>query len=190
MEALLDPIFACELTPKLTQALVDIAFYIPPVKATIQERLLDMLSIVLCGEPFKPLGAPQPNTLNSLPVVPKDSKDPQAYEHRKAEIKLALNTLGSFDFSGTEVLFPSRYQLNLPPPRRFELTPGQPPPDSQSHKYGQGGRARNNSAFSSVKKTFGLSASDNPAHRRLQSPGSRLTSYFRQSCQGSGPTKS
>ncbi|KAI1846264.1 hypothetical protein JX266_007789 [Neoarthrinium moseri] len=100
MEALLDPIFACELTPKLTQALVDMAFYIPPVKATIQERLLDMLSKVLCGEPFKPLGAPTPNTLSSVPIIPKDTKDPHAYEHRKAEIKLALNTLGSFDFSG------------------------------------------------------------------------------------------
>ncbi|KAI1164449.1 TOR kinase [Nemania serpens] len=100
MEALLDPIFACELTPKLTQALVDMAFYIPPVKATIQERLLDMLSKVLCGEPFKPLGAPTPNTLAAVPVIPKDAKDPQVYEHRKAEVKLALNTLGSFDFSG------------------------------------------------------------------------------------------
>ncbi|KAI1260688.1 TOR kinase [Xylariaceae sp. FL1019] len=100
MEALLDPIFACELTPKLTQALVDMAFYIPPVKPTIQERLLDMLSNVLCGEPFKPLGAPTPNTLSAVPVIPKDGKDPQIYEHRKAEIKLALNTLGSFDFSG------------------------------------------------------------------------------------------
>ncbi|ROV89439.1 hypothetical protein VMCG_10211 [Cytospora schulzeri] len=100
MEALLAPIFACELTPKLTQALVDMAFYIPPVKATIQERLLDMLSKVLCGQPFKPLGAPQPNTLPSVPIIQKDPKDPLAYEHRKAEIKLALNTLGSFDFSG------------------------------------------------------------------------------------------
>ncbi|KAF5006676.1 hypothetical protein FDECE_6968 [Fusarium decemcellulare] len=100
MEALLDPIFACDLTPKLTQALVDMAFYIPPVKPTIQERLLDMLSIVLCGEPFKPLGAPQPNTLNSVPIIPKDAKDPLAYEHRRSEVKLALNTLGSFDFSG------------------------------------------------------------------------------------------
>ncbi|KAI0469145.1 TOR kinase [Xylaria cf. heliscus] len=100
MEALLDPIFACELTPKLTQALVDMAFYIPPVKATIQERLLDMLSKVLCGEPFKPLGAPTPNTLSAVPIIPKDAKDPQVYEHRKAEVKLALNTLGSFDFSG------------------------------------------------------------------------------------------
>ncbi|EXM08694.1 FKBP12-rapamycin complex-associated protein [Fusarium odoratissimum NRRL 54006] len=100
MEALLDPIFACDLTPKLTQALVDMAFYIPPVKPTIQERLLDMLSVVLCGEPFKPLGAPQPNTLSSVPIIPKDAKDPHAYEHRRAEVKLALNTLGSFDFSG------------------------------------------------------------------------------------------
>ena len=97
MEALLDPIFACELTPKLTQALVDMAFYIPPVKPTIQERLLDMLSKVLCGEPFKPLGAPTPNSIAAAPVISKDSKDPLAYEHRQAEIKLALNTLGSFD---------------------------------------------------------------------------------------------
>jgi serine/threonine-protein kinase mTOR len=100
MEALLDPIFACELTPKLTQALVDMAFYIQPVTTIIQDRLLDMLSMVLCGEPFKPLGAPTPNSITTAPVVPKDSKDPLAYEHRQAEIKLALNTLGSFDFSG------------------------------------------------------------------------------------------
>ncbi|KAH8902209.1 phosphatidylinositol 3-kinase tor2 [Coniochaeta sp. PMI_546] len=100
MEALLDPIFECELTEKLTQALVDMAFYIPPVKAAIQERLLDMLSKVLCGEPFRPLGAPQSNTLNSVPIIAKDPKDPQVYEHRKKEVKLALNTLGSFDFSG------------------------------------------------------------------------------------------
>jgi len=100
MEALLDPIFACELTPKLTQALVDMAFYIPPVKSTIQERLLDMLSKVLCGEPFKPLGAPTPNSISTAPVVLKDAKDPNAYEHRQVEIKLALNTLGSFDFAG------------------------------------------------------------------------------------------
>lgn len=96
----MDPIFACELTPKLTQALVDMAFYIPPVREIIQERLLDMISMVLCGEPFKPLGAPTPNSIAAAPVVPKDAKDPLAYEHRQAEIKLALNTLGSFDFSG------------------------------------------------------------------------------------------
>ena len=100
MEALLDPIFACELTPKLTQALVDMAFYIPPVKGIIQERLLNMLSKVLCGEPFRPLGAPYSTPIPSIPPIPKDPKDPSVHEPGKAEVKLALNTLGSFDFSG------------------------------------------------------------------------------------------
>ncbi len=100
MEALLDPIFACELNEKLTQALVDMAHHITPVAPIIQERLLDMLSNILCGEPFKPLGAPTPNSINTVPIQPKDSKDPLAYEHRQKEIKLALNTLGSFDFDG------------------------------------------------------------------------------------------
>ncbi|KAL2022046.1 hypothetical protein VTK56DRAFT_6286 [Thermocarpiscus australiensis] len=100
MEALLDPIFACELTPKLTQALVDMAFYIPPVKPTIQERLLNMLSKVLCGEPFRPVGAPHATSISSIPPIPRDPKDPSVHERGKAEVKLALNTLGSFDFSG------------------------------------------------------------------------------------------
>ncbi|KAJ5242888.1 uncharacterized protein N7469_001215 [Penicillium citrinum] len=72
MEALLDPIFACGLSKSLTQALVDMAHYIPPIKPTIQEKLLDMLSIILCAP---------------------DS-------HTDSEIALALHTLGSFDFSG------------------------------------------------------------------------------------------
>lgn len=99
MEDLLESMFRCQLTPKLTQALVDIAFYVPPVRPIIQERLLDMLSKVLCGEPFKPLGA---LTFNSIPPPPpaKDLKDPVAIENRQAEVKLALNTLGSFDFTG------------------------------------------------------------------------------------------
>ncbi|KAH0559920.1 hypothetical protein GP486_003558 [Trichoglossum hirsutum] len=99
MEALLDPIFACGLSESLTQALVDMAHYIPPVKPTIQEKLLDMLSMVLSGRPFKPLGSPA----NGLPIPPlysKDYKDPQALENRQAEIALALHTLGSFDFQG------------------------------------------------------------------------------------------
>ena len=124
MEALLDPIFACELTPKLTQALVDMAFYIPPIKGTIQERLLDMLSKVLCGEPFKPLGAPHPNSLSSIPIIPKDPKDPLAHERGKAEVKLALNTLGSFDFSGNWLLTPSvHWLLPVQPQIKISLSP-------------------------------------------------------------------
>ena len=109
MEALLDPIFACDMTPKLTQALVDIAFYVPAVRTTIQERLLNMISLVLSGEPYKHLGAPTTQGGAGTLSVPtttaaaasKDAgKDTAAIEQRKAEVKLALNTLGCFDFSG------------------------------------------------------------------------------------------
>lgn len=97
MEALLDPIFACGLSKSLTQALVDMAHYIPPIKPTIQEKLLDMLSIILCGTPFRPLGCPE----NRLPPMPSFAKDFASHElHSDAEIALALHTLGSFDFSG------------------------------------------------------------------------------------------
>ncbi|KAJ5637081.1 hypothetical protein N7490_006960 [Penicillium lividum] len=97
MEALLDPIFACGLSKSLTQALVDMAHYIPPIKPTIQEKLLDMLSIILCGTPFRPLGCPE----NRLPPMPSFAKDfaPQDLQS-DADIALALHTLGSFDFSG------------------------------------------------------------------------------------------
>lgn len=97
MEALLDPIFACGLSESLTQALVDMAHYIPPIKPTIQGKLLDMLSIILCGTPFRPLGCPE----NRLPPMPSFAKDFAPHElHSDAEIALALHTLGSFDFSG------------------------------------------------------------------------------------------
>lgn len=99
MENLLDPIFQCGLSSYLTQALVDMAHFIPPIKPLIQEKLLDMLSQVLCGRPFQPLGAP-PSGLPAPPVYSKDPKDPQAQELRESEIALALHTLGSFDFSG------------------------------------------------------------------------------------------
>ncbi|EYE96697.1 phosphatidylinositol 3-kinase tor2 [Aspergillus ruber CBS 135680] len=97
MEALLDPIFACGLSESLTQALVDMAHYIPPIKPTIQEKLLDMLSIILYGTPFRPLGFPE-NRLSPMPSFAKDFA-PQEL-HSDSDIALALHTLGSFDFSG------------------------------------------------------------------------------------------
>jgi FKBP12-rapamycin complex-associated protein len=102
MEALLDPIFACGLSDALTQALVDMAHYIPPVKTTIQEKLLDLLSRTLCGQPFQMLGHPTQG--KGLPPIYtkeyRDQRDPQHQEHKDQEIALALHTLGSFDFSG------------------------------------------------------------------------------------------
>lgn len=98
MDALLDPIFACGLSDALTQALVDMAHFIPPAKPTIQEKLLDLLSQVLCGRSFAPLGTPS----HALPppMNPLDRKDPAHAEQREQEVALALSTLGSFDFSG------------------------------------------------------------------------------------------
>ena len=97
MEALLDPIFVCGLSELLTQALVDMAHYIPPIKPTIQEKLLEMLSIILYRTPFRPLGCPE----NRLPPMPSFAKDFSPQElHSDAEIALSLHTLGSFDFSG------------------------------------------------------------------------------------------
>jgi FKBP12-rapamycin complex-associated protein len=109
MELLLDPIFKCGLSPSLTQALVDMAHYIPPIKPMIQEKLLDLLSTVLCGRPFTPLGAPLVG-LPAPPTVTKDYKDSSSQVQREHEIALALHTLGSFDFSG---LFSSRSSTRL-----------------------------------------------------------------------------
>ena len=101
MEDYLEPMFACGLSESLTQALVDMAHYIPPVKPKIQAKLLDLLSQVLCSRPFKALGHPahaKPPP-PSLPV--KDHRDaPAALERRESELALALHTLGSFDFTG------------------------------------------------------------------------------------------
>jgi FKBP12-rapamycin complex-associated protein len=99
MMSLLDPVFACGLSDSLTQALVDMAHYIPPAKAIIQEKLLDLLSRVLAGRPFMPLGAPYHSS--ALPQIwTRDHKDAVQILNKELEIALALHTLGSFDFSG------------------------------------------------------------------------------------------
>ena len=97
-DGLLDVMFACGLSDSLTQALVDMAHYVAPVKPQIQEKLLDLISLVLCNKPFKPLGCPD----NRLPPLPQFAKEWQqnGIAHGDAEIALALHTLGSFDFRG------------------------------------------------------------------------------------------
>ncbi len=98
MDALLDPIFACGLSKPVEQALVDMAHYIPPIRAVVQEKLLDMLSLILIGTPYRPLGCPD----NRIPPLPSFAKDYGGFggEHSNPEIALALWTLGTFDFSG------------------------------------------------------------------------------------------
>jgi FKBP12-rapamycin complex-associated protein len=99
MLSLLDPVFACGLSESLTQALVDMAHYIPPARSIIQEKLLDLLSQVLSGRPFMPLGSPYHS--QSIPQIwTRDHKDDATIQTRETEIALALHTLGSFDFTG------------------------------------------------------------------------------------------
>ncbi|EAT84522.2 hypothetical protein SNOG_08246 [Parastagonospora nodorum SN15] len=99
VERLLDPIFSCGLSDSLFQALVDMAHYVPPSRPMIQEKLLDLLSQILAGRHFLPLGSPY--QVSQPPQIwTRDHKDPQTIGPREAEIALALHTLGSFDFNG------------------------------------------------------------------------------------------
>lgn len=90
----LDLIFACALSEPLHQALVAIARHIEPLLRTVQDRLLDMLSLILTGQSYRPIGAPPTPAARQDPAaagsVPRDA----------TQIKLALDILGSFDFSG------------------------------------------------------------------------------------------
>ncbi|KAJ3103710.1 phosphatidylinositol kinase- protein kinase tor1 [Phlyctochytrium bullatum] len=99
MHELLDQMFATGLSESLRRALVDIARNIPPLEPNIQERFLDMLSMILIGEPYRHPGAP-PRSVTQAYAGP--IRDPQLYETRDAEtIVLALNSLGgSFRFEG------------------------------------------------------------------------------------------
>ncbi|RDX49678.1 atypical/PIKK/FRAP protein kinase [Lentinus brumalis] len=98
----LDLIFGYGLSEPLSQALVAIATYIPPLLKTVQGRLLDTLSIILSGHSYKLLGAPPSLYRNESGAVDKDpvlvyganaKKDPKS-------ITLALTTLHTFDFGG------------------------------------------------------------------------------------------
>ncbi|THH04859.1 hypothetical protein EW145_g5218 [Phellinidium pouzarii] len=94
----LDLMFACGLSEPLRQALVAIARHIPPLLRVIQERLLDLISIILSGQNYKPLGAPasyqRPDAIKDIAVQQNGAtKSPD-------QIRLALECLGSFDFSG------------------------------------------------------------------------------------------
>ncbi|KAJ3318282.1 phosphatidylinositol kinase- protein kinase tor1, partial [Blyttiomyces sp. JEL0837] len=92
MHELLDQMFAGTLTESLRQALVDLSRFIPPLRPTIKERFVNMLSLILCGEPYKHPGAPKKTAItNQVRELP---------ERDTETIILALNSLGTFDFSG------------------------------------------------------------------------------------------
>ncbi|CAI2178216.1 17365_t:CDS:10 [Funneliformis geosporum] len=96
MHELMDLMFACGLSEPLQQALMDLAIYIPPLLPNIQERLLNMLSMTLSGQPFRAPGSPAsegPDLRRHLKTDMSEMKDVET-------VTLALKTLGSFNFEG------------------------------------------------------------------------------------------
>ncbi|GHJ88255.1 hypothetical protein NliqN6_4657 [Naganishia liquefaciens] len=98
MHDVLDLMFQWGLTEQLRQALVVIARHIPPLLESIQERLLNLLSMILGGKPYKPLGAPP--RYHAAPVSQSVLQAVSVSGHSAQTIALALYTLSSFDFTG------------------------------------------------------------------------------------------
>ena len=93
---MLDMMFACGLSTALVSALEQIVQAIPTLLPIVQERLLHMLSHILIGVPYRPLGAPLPRRTPVQPFVINNAPDAKGAEL----LTVALQTLGSFDFSG------------------------------------------------------------------------------------------
>ncbi|PWN23279.1 putative TOR1-1-phosphatidylinositol 3-kinase [Microstroma glucosiphilum] len=92
MHELLDLMFACGLSEALVMALERLVRAIPPLLRIVQDRLLDMLSMTLIGQPYRALGAPNPFIRHNAEITVPTSN--------MATITVALETLGAFDFSG------------------------------------------------------------------------------------------
>jgi FKBP12-rapamycin complex-associated protein len=90
----LDLFFACGLSEPLRQALMAIARNIPPLLKTIQgasvdithtiliktntsDRLLDLLSMILCGQPYKAIGAPPSLVRSEVSAFTRDLSSSQ-----------------------------------------------------------------------------------------------------------------
>ncbi|KAI0741336.1 atypical/PIKK/FRAP protein kinase [Daedaleopsis nitida] len=98
----LELMFNCGLSEPLRQALVAIASHIPPLLKTIQDRLLDTLSVILSGHNYKPLGAPPALLRGDSGAAAKEAVPLEVANSVKGPelITLALTTLHTFDFSG------------------------------------------------------------------------------------------
>ncbi|GAA5970883.1 hypothetical protein JCM11641_004492 [Rhodosporidiobolus odoratus] len=94
MHELLNLMFAYGLSPALDHALTQLGKDIPPLLPEIQERVLNLISKTLAGEPFLQAGAPSRYQRRRPPFVPPpDQRD-------ENQIILALEVLGAFNFKG------------------------------------------------------------------------------------------
>jgi FKBP12-rapamycin complex-associated protein len=83
-----DQMFVAGLTKRLTAALSSLAENIPSLLRSIQERLLDTISLILARTPYNPL-----TSRSSVAIPDVDHSDPET-------IELALKTLGEFNMRG------------------------------------------------------------------------------------------
>ncbi|KAJ9051250.1 phosphatidylinositol kinase- protein kinase tor1 [Entomophthora muscae] len=93
---LLDLIFSSEIHEPLHRTLVNLGKNIPSLLIPIQGRLLNMISIILSGQPYTPPGAPYQRVSSAQTFKELTSSDP----HEIEQITLALTSLGTFNFSG------------------------------------------------------------------------------------------
>lgn len=99
MHEILDLMFPWGLSAALYHALEVIAGHIPPLLRTIQDRLLETLSVILTGHSFRPLGAPVRRAKGG--EITRDAVVQASGGGQSPEtIALALKVLGNFDFGG------------------------------------------------------------------------------------------
>ncbi|CAO1620602.1 unnamed protein product [Sympodiomycopsis kandeliae] len=96
MHELLDLMFACGLSDALVQALDRLVRAVPPLLRIVQDRLLDLLSLTLIHQPYRALGAPDLH----YPDSSFRDVNPAPPETNLTTVTVALQTLGTFDFSG------------------------------------------------------------------------------------------
>ncbi|KAI7879884.1 FAT-domain-containing protein [Lichtheimia hyalospora FSU 10163] len=98
MHDLLDLMFNCGLSEPLVQALSNISERIKPLSRTIQDRLLNVISITLCGQSYKQPGAP--SNRNILQTAERPIREGATVDGKEHDVIVhALKTLGWFDFS-------------------------------------------------------------------------------------------
>ncbi|TPX76526.1 hypothetical protein CcCBS67573_g02191 [Chytriomyces confervae] len=98
IENVLHLMFATGLSEQLKYTLQDICLHldIEDLALRIKERFLNMLSMILCGEPYRHPGAPG----RLIPATFKDLQQNAAETTTIDTVILALHCLGSFSFSG------------------------------------------------------------------------------------------
>ncbi|WRX27128.1 hypothetical protein QQP08_019615 [Theobroma cacao] len=100
VRCLLDVMFSAGLSPTLIEALEQITVSIPSLLPTIQDRLLDSISLVLLKSPYfqaRPAIALVRGTAADIP-------QPMSELSGSALVQLALQTLARFNFRGHELL--------------------------------------------------------------------------------------